>query len=165
MDKGKLAVLSLGSNIGDRVTLLQNGLSFISRLRNTEIIKISPLYETAPWGVHYAGQAPFINLCVLIRTEKTPKQLLWALQRIEYLSGRQRKERFAPRTLDIDIIGYEGVRSENKRLILPHPRAAEISFVLVPLFDIFPDCDKIEALFGIHMNPKAIASGEIKRFN
>lgn len=164
MDSGKLAVLSLGSNMGDRVRFLQAGLSSIGRLRDTEVVKISPLYETAPWGVQYAGQVSFINLCVLLKTRKTPKQLLWALQRVEYLCGRRRNTRYSPRTLDIDIIGYEGIRSDDSRIRLPHPRAAERSFVLIPLLDILPDENKIEELFGIRINPKLVDKSGLKRF-
>ena len=130
------AVLSVGANLGDRLGTLQGCVQAIAELPDTDVLAISPLYQTAPVGG--PPQPDYLNAVVLIRTGLPPRALLDALHRIEARFGRVRAERFGPRTLDIDIISYAGQVSDEEELTLPHPRAHERAFVLAPWHDLDP---------------------------
>jgi 2-amino-4-hydroxy-6-hydroxymethyldihydropteridine diphosphokinase len=97
------------------------------------IAAVSPVYRTRPIG---PPQPDYLNGVVDLRTTLAPRELLHALQRIELGHGRVRAERFGPRTLDLDLIWYEGRTSADPELELPHPRAHEREFVLRPLCDV-----------------------------
>ena len=130
-------VLSVGSNLGDRLGNLQGCVQAIGGLPDTDVLAISPVYETAPVGG--PAQPDYLNAVLVIATGLTPRDLLAAAQRIEADFGRVRvegAERFGPRTLDIDIISYAEEVSGDPVLTLPHPRAHERAFVLVPWHDI-----------------------------
>ena len=131
------AVLSLGSNMGDSDAILDKALAGIDALPSTRLTKVSPRYVTAPWGG--VEQDDFINLCAEIETAFSPEGLLCALQKLERDAHRVRTVRWGPRTLDIDIVLFEGVTCESERLTLPHPRFTERAFVLRPLTDLYPD--------------------------
>lgn len=131
------AVLSLGSNMGDRDAFLTAALSSIDALPATHVLRTSPRYVTAPWGG--VEQEDFLNLCAEIETSLSPAGLLSCLQRLERDAHRTRTVHWGPRTLDIDIILYEGVTCESERLTLPHPRFLQRAFVLRPLSDLYPD--------------------------
>jgi 2-amino-4-hydroxy-6-hydroxymethyldihydropteridine diphosphokinase len=128
------AVLSVGSNLGDRLGTLQGCVQAIGGLRGTDVLAISPVYETAPVGG--PAQPDYLNAVLVLQTGLGPRDLLAATQRIEADFGRVREERFGPRTLDIDVISYAGRISEDPVLTLPHPRAHERAFVLAPWHDI-----------------------------
>ena len=130
------AVLSVGSNLGDRLGTLQGCVQAISGLAGTEVLAISPVYETAPVGG--PAQPDYLNAVLAVRTALGPRALLAATQGIEADFGRVRAERFGPRTLDIDIISYDGEISDDPVLTLPHPRAHERAFVLAPWHDVDP---------------------------
>ena len=133
------AVLSVGSNLGDRLGTLQECVTAIGRLPDTDVLAISPVYQTAPVGG--PPQPDYLNAVLAVATGLPPADLLAALHGIEASSGRVRKERFGPRTLDIDIISYSGEQSDDEALTLPHPRAHERAFVLAPWHDIEPDAE------------------------
>ena len=128
------AVLSVGSNLGDRLGTLQGCVQAISGLAGTEVLAISPVYETAPVGG--PAQPDYLNAVLAVRTALGPRALLAATQGIEADFGRVRAERFGSRTLDIDIISYDGEVSDDPVLTLPHPRAHERAFVLAPWHDL-----------------------------
>jgi len=128
------AVLALGSNLGDRLGTLQGCVQAIGGLRDTDVLAISPVYETVPVGG--PAQPDYLNAVVVVQTGLQPRELLEAAHRIEANFGRVRAERFGPRTLDIDIISYAGQVSTDPVLTLPHPRAHERAFVLAPWHDI-----------------------------
>ncbi len=133
------AVLSVGSNLGDRLSTLQGCVQAIGGLPETDVLAISPVYETAPVGG--PAQPDYLNAVLVIETGLAPRDLLAATQRIEAGFGRVRvkgSERFGPRTLDIDIISYDEEISGDPVLTLPHPRAHERAFVLAPWHDIDP---------------------------
>ena len=130
------AVLSVGSNLGDRLGTLQGCVQAIGALPDTDVLAISPVYETAPVGG--PAQPEYLNAALIVATGLPPLVLLAATQRIEADFGRVRGERFGPRTLDIDIIGYAEQVSGDPVLTLPHPRAHERAFVLLPWHDIDP---------------------------
>ena len=129
-------MLSVGSNLGDRLGTLQGCVQAIARLPDTDVLAISPVYETAPVGG--PAQPDYLNAVLVIRTGLPPGGLLQAAHRIEAAFGRARAERWGPRTLDIDIIDYAGQVSGDPALTLPHPRAHERAFVLAPWHDIDP---------------------------
>jgi 2-amino-4-hydroxy-6-hydroxymethyldihydropteridine diphosphokinase len=133
------AVLSAGANLGDRLGTLQECVQAIARLPDTDVLAISPVYETAPVGG--PPQPDYLNAVLLIQTGLPPRDLLAAIHALEAGFGRVRAERFGPRTLDIDIIGYAGQVSDDPELTLPHPRAHERAFVLVPWHDIDPGAE------------------------
>jgi 2-amino-4-hydroxy-6-hydroxymethyldihydropteridine diphosphokinase len=111
----------------------------IGRLPETDVLAISPVYETAPVGG--PAQSDYLNAVLIAGTGLAPLDLLAGTQRIEADFGRIRvegAERFGPRTLDIDIISYDDQISGDPVLTLPHPRAHERAFVLVPWHDIDP---------------------------
>ena len=133
------AVLSVGSNLGDRLGTLQGCVQAIGGLTGTDVLAISPVYETAPVGG--PAQPDYLNAVLAVRTALGPRALLAATQGIEADFGRVRSpgaERFGPRTLDIDIISYDGEVSDDPVLTLPHPRAHERAFVLAPWHDVDP---------------------------
>jgi 2-amino-4-hydroxy-6-hydroxymethyldihydropteridine diphosphokinase len=129
-------VLSVGSNLGDRLGTLQGCVHAIAGLPGTDVLACSPVYETAPVGG--PAQPDYLNAVLIIGTGLPPRDLLAATARIEAGFGRERKERFGPRTLDIDIISYDQEISDDPVLTLPHPRAHERAFVLAPWRDLDP---------------------------
>ena len=133
------AVLSAGTNLGDRLGTLQACVQAIGRLPDTDVLAISPVYETAPVGG--PPQPDYLNAVLLIHTGLPPRDLLDAIHGLEAGFGRVRAERFGPRTLDIDIICYAGQVGDDPELTLPHPRAHERAFVLAPWHDIDPGAE------------------------
>lgn len=129
------AFLSLGSNLDDRVALLAAAREALAALPATRVVAASRLYETAPQERH--DQPPFLNQVVVVDTGLEPLDLLHECQRIESEHGRRRTERFGPRTLDIDILLFQDVESDDPALTLPHPRMARRAFVLVPLQEVW----------------------------
>ena len=132
-------VLAVGANLGDRLGTLQGCVQAIGGLPDTDVLTISPVYETAPVGGPV--QPDYLNAVLIAATSLGPLGLLAATQRIEAEAGRVRPpgaERFGPRTLDIDIISYAEEISGDPVLTLPHPRAHERAFVLAPWHDIDP---------------------------
>ena len=134
-----LAVLSVGANLGDRLGTLQGCVQAIARLPDTDVLAISPVYETAPVGG--PAQPDYLNAVLIIQTGLPPRDLLEAVHRIEADFGRVRAESLGPRTLDVDIIDYAGQVSGDPVLTLPHPRAHERAFVLAPWHDIDPGAE------------------------
>ena len=131
------AVLSVGSNLGDRLGTLQGCVQAIGGLGDTDVLAISPVYETAPVGG--PAQPDYLNAVLIVSTALPPLDLLAATQGIEAEFGRVRPqgaERFGPRTLDIDVISYAELVSDDPVLTLPHPRAHERAFVLAPWHDV-----------------------------
>ena len=131
------ASLGLGGNIGDPPAAMGEALRCLDERSDCEIVAVSRLYKTPPWGK--TDQADFFNCCALIGTSLQPEALLDVCLGIERAMKRERIERWGPRTIDIDILTFEGHRSREGRLILPHPRMTERGFVLMPLDDIAPD--------------------------
>jgi 2-amino-4-hydroxy-6-hydroxymethyldihydropteridine diphosphokinase len=131
----KIAFLSLGSNVGDRVTNLKAAIERIGNLG--EVIATSSIYETEP--VEFLAQPWFLNCVVKLDTEKMPKQLLAAILTIEKEMGRHRHQKKGPRTIDIDILLFGNSVVETQGLTIPHPSMHERRFVLEPISEIAPD--------------------------
>ena len=129
--------LSLGSNLGDRLNNLQLACHQLSE-KVGEIIKISSVYQTPPFGFH--AENDFLNTCLLIETEYDPLDLLQLLNSIETDLGRDRGDRgYTSRTIDLDIIFFNDLVFESEKLTIPHSRFRERKFVLLPLNDLEPD--------------------------
>ena len=133
--RGKRAFLSLGSNMGDRPTMLAAACDALAALPGTVVVAASGVYETAPH--EYCDQPDFLNQVVCVDTALEPHDLLTQCQRIENEHGRVRGLRFGPRTLDIDILLYQDVEIGEPDLMLPHPRMLSRAFVLVPLAEVW----------------------------
>jgi 2-amino-4-hydroxy-6-hydroxymethyldihydropteridine diphosphokinase len=128
------AYLGLGSNLGDRAENLRR---VVLLLGQTVVVEVaSSLYETAPWG--YLEQPPFLNAACRVRTDLPPRALLREIQAIETSLGRQRRERWGPRTADVDILFYGNLVLKENDLTIPHSLLHERAFVLVPLAEIAP---------------------------
>lgn len=138
---GEPVVLALGSNLGDRVAILSAAMREIADIDGVELTGASDLYESAavkPGGVDL--EAPrYLNTVVTAVYTGEPHALLAAVNRIEADHGRERSEHWGDRTLDIDIITFGGLVSADETLTVPHPRAAERDFVLVPWLQLDPD--------------------------
>jgi 2-amino-4-hydroxy-6-hydroxymethyldihydropteridine diphosphokinase len=132
------AYIALGTNIGNRESYLHSALKAIEE-KKIAIIGFSSIYETDPVG--YEDQGRFLNMVIKVNTDLQPLDLLDVLQSIELESGRERKIRWGPRTLDLDILLFNQENIETERLIVPHPRMTERAFVLVPLAEIDQDIE------------------------
>lgn len=132
----KTAFLSIGSNLGDRLLLLQKAIFEIGKVAG-EIRQVSAIYETPSWG--FEGE-DFFNACLELQTLLSPEDLLSQLLTIETNFGRERKggDGYQSRTLDIDIIYYEKEIIDTENLTVPHPKMQERKFILKPLADITP---------------------------
>ena len=131
------AVLSLGSNLGERFVSLQGAVDWLADSPKIQIAAVSPVYETAPvGGPPEAGD--FLNAVVVIDTTLSSSGLLDRIRAVEEAFGRERSEPAAPRTLDIDVIVLGQRRSTSAELTLPHPRAHQRPFVLRPWLDVDP---------------------------
>lgn len=125
------ALIGLGANLGNPSRTLSRALRELAGLGR--LGAVSPIYRTRPIG---PPQPDYLNGVAELFTELQPGALLTGLQAIENAHGRVRAERFGPRTLDLDLIWYDGRVSDDERLSLPHPRAHEREFVLRPMCDI-----------------------------
>ncbi|MEU0564523.1 2-amino-4-hydroxy-6-hydroxymethyldihydropteridine diphosphokinase [Nonomuraea sp. NPDC005983] len=131
-------VLAFGSNLGHRFQTLQGAIDSLFDAPGLDFVTASPVYETEPVGGP-AGQEPYLNAIVIAETTLAPRTLLERVQSEEAAFGRVRRERWGPRTIDIDLITVGDVISDDPELTLPHPRAHERAFVLVPWLQIDPD--------------------------
>ncbi len=126
------AVLSIGSNQGDRLARLRSVVETLHPVRT------SPVYETAPWGG--VEQDDYLNAILIVEDPGTDAYgWLARAHDCERAAGRTRDVRWGPRTLDVDVIDVDGTRNDDPGLTLPHPRAHERAFVLVPWADVDPD--------------------------
>lgn len=136
-----VAVVALGANLGDRRETINRAVERISRLPLVSDVRLSPLHETV--ALRLDGPDPdapgYVNAVALVTTRLAPEILLGMLHAIEDENGRERRERWGDRTLDLDLIAYDDVSSDDPRLQLPHPRAQERLFVLEPWLELDPD--------------------------
>jgi len=128
------AVLSIGSNLGDRLAHLQSAVDAM----RPWLRAVSPIYETAPWGP--IEQDDYLNAVLVVTdADATAEDWLSRAQAAEQAAGRTRDVRWGPRTLDVDVIAVDDDVSDDPVIMLPHPRAAERAFVLVPWLAVDPD--------------------------
>ena len=127
------AVLSIGSNLGDRLATLQVAVDSL----RPWVSAVSPVYETPPWGP--VPQGDYLNAIVLVADPPaTAGDWLARSRAAEDAAGRTREVRWGPRTLDVDVVTVDDLTSDDPALTLPHPRAAERAFVLVPWLELDP---------------------------
>ena len=133
------ALLALGGNVGNSRAILDRAVALLCDGKEIRLTARSSDYQTPPWGFKY--QSPFINLCIAVATELSPRELLARAQGVELQLGRDRahEKRWGPRTADIDIIAYDDLELAELGLTVPHPRLFERAFVLLPLAEIAPD--------------------------
>lgn len=129
--------VALGANLEDPVTQVERAMDALARLPETRLTARSGLYLSKPVG--YSEQPDFVNAVAGLSTQLTPRALLDALLAIEARQGRDRSFKNAPRTLDLDLLLYNGLIMHEHGLTLPHPRMAERAFVLAPLCEIAPE--------------------------
>ena len=133
----KTVYIALGSNVGCKSHNMAQAVQLVAALPGTQVIKCSSLYKTAPWGK--TDQDEFLNQVIEIETTLQPVQLLQELQNIEIKMGRQRKEKWGPRIIDLDILLYGNEVMDDPHLTIPHPHLRQRLFVLVPLAEIGAD--------------------------
>jgi 2-amino-4-hydroxy-6-hydroxymethyldihydropteridine diphosphokinase len=129
------AAIGLGSNLGDRARHIAEAIAVLSEAAS--LVRVSSLYETAPIGG--PEQGPYLNGVAIIDTDLSPHGLLQQCLAIERDQGRDRRERWGPRTLDLDILLYGDETVADGNLTIPHPRMTERRFVLEPLLEAWPD--------------------------
>lgn len=120
------AFVALGSNLGDRAGYLTLARARLRALPNTTLVAESAIEDTEPLGP--VPQARYLNQMVLLRTELTPRELLAGCLAIERAAGRERRERWGPRTLDLDLVRYGEVTTQEPDLVLPHPELPRRAF-------------------------------------
>jgi len=124
-------LLGIGGNIGDVIRRFEHLFVVWQRSSFVELLETSPILRNPPFG--YAQQPDFYNAVVLVATDLTPAQMLSYALRTEKRFGRKRLFKDGPRTLDIDLIFYDDITMQSKRLTLPHPGWDVRSSVLIPL--------------------------------
>lgn len=129
--------LGLGSNLGDKLEFITKAIKQISRLKNVEITRTSSMITTAPYGK--TDQPDFLNCVIKLETDLKPEDLLKKCLHIENQLGRIRKEKWGPRTIDIDILLYEDNIINSELLVLPHPQLHKREFVLTSLNELCPN--------------------------
>ena len=128
--------IGLGSNLGERESMIRLALEDLSRLPGTRLLRASSLYDTEPVGE--VDQPNFLNAVAQLDSELSARQLLWNLHLIEKRLGRVRTQRWGPRTIDLDLLLYGDEVIDEPELHVPHPRLHERSFVLEPLAELAP---------------------------
>jgi 2-amino-4-hydroxy-6-hydroxymethyldihydropteridine diphosphokinase len=131
------AYISLGSNMGDRANFLKTALETLVSAYPIELVNVSSIYETDPVG--YTDQDLFLNMVAQIHTGLSPFELLDACSETETRLGRKREIHWGPRTIDLDILLFNEENIITERLVIPHPRMFERSFVIIPLLEISPE--------------------------
>jgi 2-amino-4-hydroxy-6-hydroxymethyldihydropteridine diphosphokinase len=134
------AVLALGSNEGDRLAALRGAVRELAATPGVAVVAVSPVYETDPVGG--PDQPEYLNAVVVVESGLGPHELLQRALAVEQVFGRRRAVRWGPRTLDVDVITVGGLvlqePAASPPLVLPHPRAAERAFVLLPWSAVDP---------------------------
>lgn len=152
--------IALGSNLNQPLVQIQQAISSLARLPHTQLLRVSPFYLNPPYG--FQDQPNYINAVAELNTTLSPQALLSALQAIEQQQGRIRdkQQRFAPRTLDLDILLYGTLTIHEPNLTIPHYALTERNFFLYPLADlaptlILPDGRTIQDLL-LNLSPKGL---------
>jgi 2-amino-4-hydroxy-6-hydroxymethyldihydropteridine diphosphokinase len=140
------AYVGLGANLGDAERTVRQALQDLVRLPHTRLVAQSSLWRSAPVD---ADGPPFINAVAGLHTRLSAPDLLHALQALEQAAGRQRPYRYAPRTLDLDLLCHGEARIDTPELQLPHPRMMQRAFVLYPLAEIAPQRVSAAALAAV----------------
>jgi 2-amino-4-hydroxy-6-hydroxymethyldihydropteridine diphosphokinase len=146
------AALGLGSNLGDRRANLAGAVRRLGEAG--PVAAVSSLYETAPIGGPVQG--PFLNAVVVVETARPPRALLDLGRAVERAAGRRRLVRWGPRSLDVDLLLYEGRVVNEPGLVVPHPRLAERRFALEPLVEAWPDASLPDGTVAASLLPALV---------
>jgi 2-amino-4-hydroxy-6-hydroxymethyldihydropteridine diphosphokinase len=144
------AVIALGSNMGNKIENLNAAVRAVAKLPDVKIIKASSVYETEPVGCDEDDDF-YLNAAILVDANVSPSMLLGECLGIEAAMGRIRTKRNAPRIIDLDLILYDGFKTESFELTLPHPRMLERAFVMAPLLDLYPSGRAPGIFFAPHL--------------
>ncbi len=136
LPKYRRSAIALGSNMGNSAKILAGAIDILAKTPSIVLQGRSSLYQTKAVG---PPQPDYLNGCAVVQTEMPPQQLLDTLLAIEQKFGRVRRERWGPRSLDLDLLLYDDLIWNTPTLQIPHPRMRERAFVLVPLVEIAPD--------------------------
>ncbi|MGL5406726.1 MAG: 2-amino-4-hydroxy-6-hydroxymethyldihydropteridine diphosphokinase [Propionibacteriaceae bacterium] len=136
--KSRRVVLSLGSNLGDRLGYLQGAVGKLCE-SGEKVIAVSPIYETAPWGP--VEQDDYLNCVIVLETTRSAREIMNLGHEIEQFYQRTRDVKWGSRTLDIDVVAVEEERVNDPDLVIPHPYAHQRAFVVVPWLDIDPNAE------------------------
>lgn len=129
-----MVYLSIGTNLGDRGTQLKTAVTLLRQFTEIDVICVSSIYETQPVGG--VAQSDFLNIAVALKTQLDPKALLTKLHQVETTLHRQRLVHWGPRAIDLDIIFYDDMVSDDPVVTLPHPEVGNRLFVLIPLKEV-----------------------------
>lgn len=129
--------LGIGSNIGERLGNINKALSKISNQKSIELLRVSSIYETSPYGIK--EQANFYNCVAQIETELLPEDLLKVTKQIEIKTGRKNTFRWGPRVIDIDILYFNRLKYNSENLKIPHPELLKRDFFIIPLLELNED--------------------------
>ena len=143
------AVIAMGSNMGNRIENLNMAVRAVAKLPDVKIINASSVYETEP--VDCEEDDMYLNAAILVDANISPQMLLGECLGIEAAMGRVRTKKNAPRIIDLDLILYDGVKTESFELTLPHPRMLERAFVMAPLLDLYPSGRAPGIFFAPHL--------------
>ena len=132
-----VAYVALGSNVGDRRAHLALARELLAAMQRSRLLAVSSIEETEPLGP--VAQGPYLNQMAAVETELEPEELLDALHAIEREAGRMRRERWGPRTLDLDIVLFEHQRVTTQRLVVPHPELERRAFWQRELAELRPN--------------------------
>lgn len=161
----EMVLIAVGANLplGEQAVLAtcQEVVAALRAVEGIDVIAVSRWYESAPMPP--SGQPPYVNGVVRIATDLPPYQLLNILQKLEVDYGRQRSVPNAARTLDLDIIAYNALCQADPKLTLPHPRAHERAFVLLPLHDVAPEWVHPSLGVGVDALLEGVSGQEIRR--
>lgn len=133
-DKNHIVYIALGSNVGDRINNLRNAVGYLLENNAIDLIQSSSVYESLPYGNH--NQQNFYNAVIKIRTSLLPLELFYLLKKTELKVGRQLRERWGPREIDLDILFYDDLILSDDILTLPHKGIHLRDFVLLPLVEL-----------------------------
>lgn len=131
------AFISIGSNIGNKEENLNKAIEYLKETDEIQVLDVSRFIVTEPWGLE--DQEEFLNGALKIKTTLSPKELMTVLLNIEALMKRERIIKWGPRIIDLDIIFYDDIISDDEYVVIPHPRMEEREFVLKPLCEIAPN--------------------------
>lgn len=155
---GRDVVVGLGSNLGSRIATLRAALDLIEAAEDVRVVGLSPFYETEPVG---PTQPRFVNAAARVHTPLPLEALLDRTLAVERALGRERRERWGPRLVDLDILWSDGEEVDHDRLTVPHPRLRERAFALAPLLDVLPDAppELRRCLEDLGGRPDVLAAG------
>lgn len=132
----KTCYIGIGSNLGDRLEMMQRAVNLLCNDRSCDVRRVSGIYNTEPWGMK--RQPAYLNAVVEIHTNESPELVYALCKYIEQTLGRTTAQKYFPRLIDLDILFYGAERHRFSDVIIPHPRLQERRFVLVPMNDLAP---------------------------